>query len=191
MKTLVLDPEQVRAALDVTEFPRRCVWVVSMRGEIVVHDLDEGWMQFAPAKGVTDRQWAQAIKHAVKNLQDKLEQTLATYYRFLEQTDPAIPSQILRLSPPVARRLETNFPPTLREGVTIPIDALSLQKRLERYADRETAPGLGICPVCHIAVVHEDHKPYCSQKCELEEAGDGTRVNIPIPAEFLVKKKTE
>jgi hypothetical protein len=191
MKTLVLDPEQVRAALDVNEHPRRCVWVVSMRGEIVVHDLDEGWMQFAPARGVTDRQWAQAIKHAINNLQSKLEMTLATYYRFLEQTDPAIPSQILRLAPPVAYRLETNVPPTLREGVRVPPEALPIQKRLERYADKLTSPGMGICPVCYIAVIHDEHKPYCSQKCELEEAGDGTRVNIPIPAEFLVKKKQE
>ena len=177
MKTLVLDPEEVRAALDQKEHPRRCVWVVSMHGEIIVNDLDTGWVSFIPARGVTNKQWATAIKSAVASLQSKLEETLATYYRFLEMTDPAVPSKLLRLG--------DDNPQTIREGVTIPINRAKLERRI-RYADMPTAPGTTTCPVCFIAIVSQDHKPYCSPICETEEAGEGTRVNIPNP--FYVKK---
>lgn len=170
MKTLVLDPDIARAVLDLNEHPRRCVWIVTLRGEIIVNDLDEGWLRLVPDEGVRDRDWARAIKAAVQNLQHKLDSSLAIYYRFLEATDPAIPTAIDNHTVHVRRRQQNAGPVLVDMRHLMPLEN---QK----------------CLLCGMAVISRDHAPFCGPECEEEKAKDGTKINWPLPPEILELRK--
>ena len=146
--------------------------MVTVRGEIIVNDLDEGWLRICPDPSVSDRRWAVAIKAAVKNLQSKLDSTLAIYYRFLETTDPAIP-----------QALERHVRTHVKASSVFPHPEAIVDVR-KHYLDLNSK-----CIECGMAVISADHAPYCGPACEDIRLKDGTKVNWPLPPEILELRK--
>lgn len=72
MHHLDLGPEEVRAALDPKNFPKRHVFLVTTDGDIFVCDIDFGWMVFRRPGHVSNRAWCEALRAAISSMQHHL-----------------------------------------------------------------------------------------------------------------------
>lgn len=99
MKTLVLGPEEVREALDPKKHPKRHVFLVSIDGDIICCDVDEGWLLFKRPVGLKNKQWCVSIRAAIsamqhhllvaKSIHDELKETTEPEAKALPSTEPA------------------------------------------------------------------------------------------------------
>ncbi len=97
MKTLVLGPDAVREALNPYLFPRRQVFLVTLDGDIVCCDLDEGWMVFKRPPGFLHKEWARAVEGAVIALTQQAMSARAIHDDIEDRTEPCV----MRPSPTV------------------------------------------------------------------------------------------
>lgn len=100
MKTLVLGPDAVREALNPYLFPRRQVFLVTLDGDILCCDLDEGWMSFKRPRALRHKEWARAVEAAVLALTYQAMAARAIHDDIEDRTEPCIsssPTVIVRL----------------------------------------------------------------------------------------------
>lgn len=90
MKTLVLGPEEVRVALDPKNYPKRHVFVVSVDGDIICCDVDEGWMIFKRPSGLRNKEWCVAVRAALSSMQHHLLVAKSIHDDLRETTEPDI-----------------------------------------------------------------------------------------------------
>lgn len=88
MKTLVLGPEEVREALDPKKYPKRHVFLVSIDGDIICCDVDEGWLIFKRPESLRNRQWCEAIKAAISAMQHHILVAKSIHDDIRETTEP-------------------------------------------------------------------------------------------------------
>ena len=88
MKTLVLGPEEVREALDPKNHPKRHVFLVSVDGDIICCDVDEGWLLFKRPQGVKNRKWCEAIRAAISSMQHHILVAKSIHDDLRETTEP-------------------------------------------------------------------------------------------------------
>lgn len=88
MKNLVLGPEDVREALNPQNFPKRHVFMVTLEGDILCCDVDEGWLAFRRPRGLTNRQWAKAVRAAVDALNHQALVARSIHDDIEERTEP-------------------------------------------------------------------------------------------------------
>jgi hypothetical protein len=98
MKTLELGPEEVRAALDPTEYPKRQVFLVTAEGTVICSDVEEGWIAFTRPKGVRNKAWCMALKAAISSMQFHLLAAKSIHDEMWEVTEPEV--HIHRFDPP-------------------------------------------------------------------------------------------
>jgi hypothetical protein len=94
MKTLVLDPAAVRAALDPNDNPRVAVFCIAITGEIIVNSLDDGWCRYVQPQGCTNREWSLALRAAAHALYHQYSVALSIWQNFADATDPAVPRRM-------------------------------------------------------------------------------------------------
>jgi hypothetical protein len=97
MKTLVLGPEEVRAALDPKNYPKRHVFLVAIDGSIICCDLDDGWLMFQRPENVKNRDWCVAIRGAISSMNHHLLVAKSIHDDVRETTEPDFKIPIVTL----------------------------------------------------------------------------------------------
>lgn len=88
MKTLVLGPEEVREALDPKNFPKRHVFIISIDGDIICCDVDQGWILYRRPPGLRNREWCGALRFAIDSMQHHLLVAKSIHDDLRETTEP-------------------------------------------------------------------------------------------------------
>ena len=69
MLALLLDPDEAREALDPKKYPKRHVFLVSVEGDIICCDLDEGWIRITKPPEIQNLEWCAVLKAAISHMQ--------------------------------------------------------------------------------------------------------------------------